>query len=160
MSTVFDQSRQNPSQDFIEGILDFLLKTSEDLLKDNVFSGSVLKLCTMVNDPSFKSLEVHQLLIFSGSTSKKDIERRLHPAHTNSTCYKEWFLQCIDNLAPAAELTNVFDEKPLLVNGNEPLIQVSNKMDRLPYHIQRKEAIAPTIIPLGASLEGNGAITL
>lgn len=159
MSAAFAHSRQIQCQDFIEGVLDFLLESTEDLLEDNVFFGYVLKLCSMVDDPSFTSFnEVEgQMLISSDNIRKKDIIQRLRAAHANIHCCKEFLLPCVDNIAPAAELTHVFDERPRLLNENVQRIQISSQKNSRPCSIQRKGVIVASIIPHDASFEGDKA---
>ncbi len=162
MSTVFAQISQHQSHDFIEDILDFLLESTEDLLYDDVFSNNILKLCTMVDDPSYSSFSEaeDQRLILSDNSSKKEVIRQLHPAHANCTCCKEFLLHYIDNLAPAAELTHVFDERSSLLKGNEQRFWISNQMDVLPQTVQRQEVSVVSIFPQNASSGDDKAIPL
>lgn len=157
MSTVFDQTRQQQSHDFVEDILYFLLESTEGLLNDDVFSDNVLKICSMVDDPSYSSFSdvKDQRLISFDNSSKKEVIRQLHPAYANCTCCKEWLLHYIDNLAPDTRLW-----QEVITTEWKWAVWISNQMDVLPHSVQRKEVSVVSIFLQNASSGGDKAIPL
>jgi hypothetical protein len=139
--------RQKTNNDFLEGLLDSL-ESMEDILEDDSAVDFFLKL---LGEDDYKECGIdvggrpHYTDYFSNHD--KQIIQRMYPVAVNNSNRKESLLRYIDAVAPAAELTNVFDEHPRPLNKTEQHFPNLILMERFSASMKRTQETRAFIIP-------------